>query len=122
MSHEKGIAPVPRIALLKDSNLWAPWAKWFERLVEAIYRIRTYSPSIDVASVAANSESVQTFTVTGLSTADIVTVNKQSNDAGLDLVQAWVSAENTLSLKYRNHTGAAIDPASETYLITAIRS
>ena len=121
MSHEKGIAPVPRIPLLKDSKSWTPWQRWFELLTEAIYKTQTFSQAIDVASVAANSEAVQTFTVTGLTTKDIITVNKPSNSAGLDLVQAWVSAADTLSLKYRNNTGAPIDPASETYLIKATR-
>ena len=119
--NEKGIAPVPRIALLKDLLSWSPWAKWFERLVNAFPKVQTYSQAIDVASVAADSESVQTFTVTGLTTNDIVTVNKPSNTAGLDLVQWWCDTDNTLSLKYRNHTVSAIDPASETYLITTTR-
>ena len=121
MSHERGVAPVPRIALLSDLNAWAPWAKWFERLVEAVYRVRIYEQSLDVANVTASSESVQTFTVTGLSTSDVVEVNKQSNTAGLDLVQAWCSATDTLSLKFRNATGADINPAAETYLIKATR-
>lgn len=119
--NEKGIAPVPRIALIKDLSQWSSWAKWFEVLVDSFPRVRTYSVSIDVTSVPANSESVQTVTVTGLTTKDIVTVNKPSNTAGLDLVQYWVSAANTLSLKYRNQTGSAIDPAAETYLIQATR-
>jgi len=122
MSHEKGIAPVPRIALIKDMNQWSPWAKWFERLVEAIFKIQTFSVTVDVASVGANSEDVQTFTVTGITTKDIITVNKPSNEAGLDLVQWWCEADNTLSLKYRNTTGSAIDPASETYLVMAVRT
>jgi hypothetical protein len=83
--------------------------------------VQTYTATLDVASVAANSESVQTFTVNGLVTTDIVMVNKQSNTAGLDLVQWWVSGADELSLKYRNHTGAPIDPASEDYLIMATR-
>jgi len=119
--NEKGIAPVPRIALLTDMANWSLWARWFEVLVNSFPKTSTYSETIDVASVAANSESIQTFTVTGLSTTDIVTVNKQSNDSGLDLVQAWVSAANTLSLKYRNHTSSPIDPASEDYLIMTTR-
>lgn len=121
MSHESGIAPVPRIPLIGDIQEWSVWSRWFELLTEAIYRIRTHSVELTPASIPGNAESVQTFTVDGLSTTDVVTVNKQGSTPGVDLVQAWASAPNTLSLKYRNITGAAVIPASETYLITTTR-
>ena len=95
--------------------------RWLRLLRDAIPVIKIYSQSLNVASVAASSQSVQTFTVMGLSTQDVVIVNKPSNTAGLDMVQAWVSAANTLSLKFRNATGSPIDPAAETYTIVAIR-
>lgn len=116
----KGIAKAPRFPLLGDINQWTPWFKWFERLYVSFPRVKTYTVTIDVTSVAANSESIQTVTVTGLDATDIVTVNKQSNTTGLDLVQWWASSD-TLHLKYRNQTGSPIDPASEDYLVSALR-
>lgn len=95
--------------------------RWLAHLVDVVPYTQTFQQSLDVASVPANSESVQTFSVAGLTTDDIVMVNKPSSTAGLDLVQAWVSAKDTLSLKFRNATGSAIDPGSETYLIVTIR-
>ena len=88
----------------------------------AITNIRIYSQSLDVVSVAANTTAEQTFTVTGLSTADKVFVNKPSLSAGLGVVNARVSAANTLALTFSNSTGLAIDPAAETYQVVAIRS
>lgn len=88
----------------------------------AITQMRVYSQSLDVASVAANTSAEQTFTVTGLTTADKVFVNKPSLSAGLGVVNARVSAADTLALTFMNNTGSAIDPAAETYTITAIRS
>lgn len=88
----------------------------------AITQIRVYSQSLDVASVAANTTAEQTFTVTGLATGDKVFVNKPSASAGLGIVNARVSATNTLALTFVNATGTPIDPAAETYTIVAIRS
>lgn len=88
----------------------------------AITKIVVYSQSIDVASVAANTTAEQTFTVTGLTTADKVIVNKPSLSAGLGIVNARVSAADTLAITFVNATSAAIDPAAETYAIVALRS
>lgn len=114
---EKGIAP-PNGLGLDESGAFLKWL----RILQLSYpKTRTAKQTLDPSSVAANSESTQTFTVEGLTTMDIVTVNKPSDTAGLSISQAWVSAADTLSIKFRNHTGSPIDPASEDYLIAAIR-
>lgn len=118
---EKGVQPPDRVELNTLEEKLPALSRWFRLLYDATPKVQTFSQAIDVTSVSANSESVQTATVTGLSTKDVVIVNKTSNSAGLDLVQAWVSAANTLSLKFRNATGSPIDPASETYYIVATR-
>ena len=80
-----------------------------------------YSQALDVASVAANTSAEQTFTVQGLTTDDIVIVNKPSLDAGLAVGNARVSAADTLALTFINSTSGAVDPGSETYKILAFR-
>ena len=85
-------------------------------------QVRVYSQSLDVASVAANVSAEQTFTVTGLATTDKVFVNKPSLSAGLGVVNARVSAADTLALTFMNTTAGAVDPGAETYTIVAIRS
>jgi hypothetical protein len=97
------------------------WSKWFAVLKEHIYHTQSYQVSLDPTSISANSESTQTFTVTGLKTNDIVLVNKPSKTADLSLLDAFVSAEDTLSLTFRNFSGSPIDPGSESYRIIAIR-
>jgi hypothetical protein len=87
-----------------------------------ITQFRTYSQALDPASVAALTTAEQTFTVTGLATTDKVFVNKPSNTAGLGIVNARVSAADTLAITFMNCTASPIDAASETYTITAIRS
>lgn len=95
--------------------------RWVSRVYSNSKKIQTFNPTLTPSAVGANSESVQTFTVTNLTTSDIVIVNKPTNQSGLDLIHAWVSAVNTLSIKYRNQTGSPITPTSEAYRITSIR-
>ena len=79
------------------------------------------SASLDVASVAANVSAEQTFTVAGLAVGDLVFVLKPSLTAGLGIVNARVSAADTLAITFMNTTAGALDPAAETYLIFVMR-
>ena len=79
------------------------------------------SSSINVAEVAANTTAEQTFTFAGLKVGDVVFVNKPSLEAGLGMVNARVSAANTLAITFVNATGAPINPAAETYYIAVLR-
>ena len=88
----------------------------------AITKIVAYSTAINPASVAANTTAEQTFTVTGLATTDKVIVNKPTNTAGLGIVNVRASAADTIAITFGNFTAAAIDAASETYAIIAIRN
>lgn len=85
-------------------------------------RFGVVSIALDVASVAANTTAEQTFTVAGLKTPDFVAVCKPALNAGLGVVNARVSAANTLAISFVNATAAAIDPASETYLVFWFRA
>ncbi len=73
--------------------------------------------TIDVASVAANTTAEQVFTIKGLRVGDFVSVCKPTLHAGLGVVNARVSAADSLALSFVNATGAPIDPAAETYLV-----
>lgn len=88
----------------------------------AITKIAVYTATIDPASVAAATSAEQTFTVTGLTTADKVVVIKPSATAGVGIVGARVSAANTLAITFMNATAAPVDPPSESYTILAFRS
>lgn len=83
--------------------------------------INVIEKALDVASVAANTSAEQTFTVSGLKTYDAVFVNKSSASAGLGIVNARVSADDTLAITFMNATGSPINPASETYKIAVLR-
>lgn len=90
----------------------------------AVTQIRVYSATIDPAPVAAATCAEQTFTVTGLTTADKVIVNGPAGWAttGIGVVNARVSAADTLALTFVNPTAGALDAASGTVAVIAIRS
>lgn len=113
--HIKNGFPVDLAPLTQESK------DWLYYLWEKVSGMRSYQATLDPASVAANTSAEQTFTVSGLTTDDNVVVNKPSVTAGIGIVNARVSAANTLAITFMNSTAGAIDPASEQYEITAIK-
>lgn len=71
---------------------------------------------IDPASVATITTAEQSFTFPGVRVDDIIlSVTKPTLTAGLGIVNARVSAANTVALTFVNPTAGAIDAASQTY-------
>lgn len=88
----------------------------------AITKIKVYSQAINPASVGAATVAEQTFTVTGLTTADKVIVNPPAFSTAIGVAGARVSAADTLAIKFVNPTAGALDEGSGTWTIIAIRS
>lgn len=84
--------------------------------------VKVYTATINPAAVAAGTSAEQTFTVAGLAVGDIVVVNKPTATTGVGIVNARVSAANTLALTFMNATAGSVDPASESYTILAFRT
>lgn len=97
------------------------FSSFFGRAVKIIMTGHFYSSTITAAEVSANTTEEQTFTVNGLLTTDILIVQKPTHQAGLGIVNARVSAANTLAITYMNATGSGITPTSEAYTILALR-
>ena len=75
-----------------------------------------------LAQVNTITTSEQTVTVPGLEVGDFVSVVKPTHQAGLGVVNARVSAKNTLAITFVNPTAAGITPtASEIYLVLHAR-
>lgn len=87
-----------------------------------VTQIRVYSQTVTAASVAAATVAEQTFTVTGLTTADKVIVNPAATGNATGIAGARVSAADTLAIAYVNPTAGALIPGAGTYKIIAIRS
>ena len=79
------------------------------------------SASLTPTAVAANSASVQTYTVSGLVVPHAVTVSPPSINSGLGIMWARCSATDTLEICWRNFTGGALTPASGTYRVAGVR-
>lgn len=85
--------------------------------------IKIVSATLSPAIVAANTSAEQSFTFTGVAAGDVVLrIEKPTHQAGLTVLGGRVTADNTVSVKFGNHTAAGITPtASEVYKLVALR-
>lgn len=97
------------------------WVQFFALAASLIKKIQAITATCNPASIPANSTSEQTFTVTGVNTADYVLVTKPTHTAGIVVGNARVSATDTVAITFGNITAGAIDPASETYTFLVIK-
>jgi hypothetical protein len=71
--------------------------------------------SVDPAQISSTSSSVQTFTLTGLTTNHrIVLTSGTALGYGVLIAAAWASAADTLSVEFHNITNQPINPAAKT--------
>jgi len=77
--------------------------------------------TFDPASVATATTAEQTMTVPGVRTTDFVFVSKPTATAGFGVVNARVSAADTISITAVNPTAGAVNPGSETWTVLVIR-
>jgi hypothetical protein len=105
----------------KDGFVKVPFEEGVFAATEQGLQFAQLTASLDVASVAANVSAEQTFTVAGLAVGDLVFVVKPTLSAGLGVVNARVSAADTLAITFMNTTAAPVDPAAESYLIFVMR-
>lgn len=87
-----------------------------------ITQVKVYTPSLTPSSVATVVVAEQTFTVTGLTTADKVIVNPPAISNATGIAGARVSAANTLAIRFVNPTGGSLTPTAGTYTVIAFRS
>jgi hypothetical protein len=81
------------------------------------------SVTLSPAVVTPNFTAEQTFTVNGLKVGDFVDVSKPTVQGGLSMVNARVSAANTLAIGFGNNTSATITPtANEVYEVGVTRA
>ena len=88
----------------------------------SITQIRVYSQSVTPASVSPATAAEQTFTVTGLTTADKVFMNPAATGNATGVCSCRVTASNTIGITFVNPTAGSLTPGAGTYTFVAIRS
>jgi hypothetical protein len=87
-----------------------------------VTQTRVYSQTLTPTAVGANGVSEQTFTVTGLTTADKVFINPPAPANQAIPIACRVSAADTIAITFLNPTAGSLTPGSGAYKIVAIRS
>ena len=89
------------------------------QLTQSIYG----SATLDFASTAAQTSTDLTITnVTGAADGDIVSVGMPNASTNSNsCFTAWVSAANTITVRFNNYSSGAIDPASGTFKIRVLK-
>jgi hypothetical protein len=132
---ERGVIDPPKIPLLKSlaDHLginasvwlqdWRAWERWFSLVTKASSNIQVLSATFNPTQVNTITTSEQTVTVTGvLLDRDVVlSVTKPTHTAGIGIVNARVSADDTIAVTFVNPTAGNIDPPSETYVFVVLR-
>lgn len=81
------------------------------------------SATLDFGSTAAQTSADLTITVTGSADGDIVLVSPLNASADANsCYTAWVSATNTVTVRFNNYSAGAIDPASNTFKVFVIKN
>lgn len=81
----------------------------------------TGSASLDFTAGARLSHDL-TITVTGATTNDFVIVNPPTGSISANTCYtAWVSATNTVTVRFNNYTSATVNPAAGTFRVTVLK-
>lgn len=82
-------------------------------LTSNIEKMGVVTVTVDLGSVAANTSETETVTVVGVKIGDFVAVTKPTLEAGIVIGDAFVTADDTISVTVMNSTASAVDAASE---------
>jgi len=116
------LGTLPRLPASFDEPAARQWASDLLRVLGRGIQpeTRVISTTLNPVAVGANTTAEQTFSVPTLQTSDFVSVSAPSATAGVGIVNARVSAVDTLAITFANTTGGSVNPGSETYLILVV--
>ena len=77
--------------------------------------------TFDPASIATVTTAEQSMTVPGVKLGDFVFVSKPTVTAGFGVVNARVSAADTVAITAVNPTAGSVNPGSETWTVMVVR-
>lgn len=76
--------------------------------------------TLDFPSTSTLTSSDLTITTTGATVGDVAMVSPGTTDANSSY-SAWVSATNTVTVRFNNYSSGSIDPASATFNVVVIK-
>lgn len=86
-----------------------------------ILQVLSAATAKDFGSTAAGQSSEQTISVTGAAVGDPVFLGLPAAPDANSGFTAWVSAANTVTVRFHNYSGSPIDPASGTYRVVVFK-
>lgn len=122
--------PLPRVIAESQGvpasiwlNAWRPWERWFSLVAKGYPKIQVFEVTFNPTTVNTITTSEQTLTVTGvlLGRDVVLSVTKPTHTTGIGIVNARVSADDTIAVTFMNPTAGNIDPPSETYVFVVMR-
>lgn len=90
------------------------------RITSATNGVLAASATLDFPSTSAGGTQDLTITVTGAIDGDPVSLGTPNGSVGSGLYFAWVSASNTVTVRFYNPTGGSINPTSGTFKVKVI--
>ena len=87
------------------------WHVWFSKLIESVPKMTRYVFTVDPGNIVAHTTNLESVTLTGLSTQDIVLVNKPAYISGV-IIDAVCSVDDRLDITFANITALDINPGS----------
>jgi hypothetical protein len=87
-----------------------------------IRAIGLFQVTFDPASIATITTAEQNMTAVGVKMGDFVFVSKPTVTAGFGVVNARVSADDTITITAVNPTAGSVNPGSETWAVLVVRA
>ncbi|MDC9825676.1 hypothetical protein PRN20_18230 [Devosia sp. ZB163] len=106
--------PIPSARLVEANGMMAKvWYDWFVQLAGKLDELTPLqgTATYDPASLADGAGATTTVTVPGAALGDMAAASFSLATSGI-LITAWVSAANTVSVRFQNESGGALDIGS----------
>lgn len=106
----------------KTGIISSSWFRFLSDLFALTGNGRVMSTTLDFPNTAANSSSDLTVTIPGVADGDTVVLGIPAASVPANGGYfAWVSATDTVTVRFINNSTGAINPASGTFKVTTIR-
>lgn len=100
------------------------WVNWFTQVFTALTGWKqtiTNTKVFDFGSIAGQTQSSTTVTVTGARSGAVVLVTPLADTSGV-IYSGVVTANDTVTIYAKNYTAGAIDPASTTFRVIVFQN